>query len=61
MDITSKKIERIIIGSLGEYKKAHAYCQKNRFRVIQVIPFLTTDEHRNKVTGFEITAEREAA
>ena len=61
MDITRKKVERIIItGPLDECKKAQAHCRKNRFRIIQINPCLTDDEHRNKVTSFEIWAEQEA-
>lgn len=60
MDITRKKIERIAItGSLGEYKRAHAYCQANGFRIIQANPCLTNEKHRDKVTSFEIVAEKE--
>ncbi|OGP54369.1 MAG: hypothetical protein A2Y65_09205 [Deltaproteobacteria bacterium RBG_13_52_11] len=60
MDITRMKIERIIItGSLDEYKNAHEYCQENGFRIIQTNPCLTDKEHRNRITSFEIVAEKE--
>lgn len=59
MDITNKKIERIVItGSLDDYKKAHEYCRKNGFRVIQTNPCLTDNDHRNRVTSFEMWAEK---
>jgi hypothetical protein len=60
MDITGKKVERIIItGLLDEYKKAHAYCRENGFRIIQVNPCLIDGEHRSNVTSFEIVAEKD--
>jgi len=62
MDITNKKIERIIIsGLLDEYKKAQAYCQEHGFRIIQTNPRLTDEKYRHKVTRFEIVAEKDAA
>jgi hypothetical protein len=60
MDITGKKIERIFItGPLDEYKKAHAYCRENGFRIIQANPFLTDGKNRSNVTSFEIVAEKD--
>ena len=44
MDITRKKIERIvIIGLLDEHKKAQAYCHANGFRIIQTNPCLVNE------------------
>jgi hypothetical protein len=61
MDVTRKKIERIIItGLLDEYKKAQAYCQANGFRIIQTNPRLTDEKYQHKVTSFEIVAEKES-
>ena len=60
MDITRKKIERIVItGLLDEYKKAQAYCQANGFRIVQTNPRLTDEKYQHKVTRFEIVAEKE--
>ena len=62
MDITEKKIERIIItGSLDEYKRAHAYCRENGFRIIQTNPCLTNEKRRGNVTSFKIVAEKDEA
>jgi hypothetical protein len=56
MDITGKKIERIIVaGLLDKCKKARAYCRENGFRIRQVNPCLIDGEHRNKV---KIVAEK---
>lgn len=60
MDITKKKIERIVItGLLDEYKKAQAYCQANGFRIVQTNPRLTDEKYQHKVTRFEIVAEKD--
>ncbi len=60
MDITEKKIKRIIItGLLDEYKKAQTYCRENGFRIIQADPYLTDEEHRSIVTSFKIVAEKD--
>ncbi len=61
MDITEKKIKRIIItGSLDEYKKAQAYCLGNGFRIIEADPYLTDEKHLSTVTSFKIVAEKDA-
>jgi len=62
MDITEKKLERLIItGSLNEYKKAQAYCRENGFHIIQADPYLTDGEHLSTVTSFRIVAEKDEA
>jgi hypothetical protein len=60
MDITEKKIKRIIItGSLDEYKKAQAYCRENGLWIIRADPYLTDEKHLNTVTSFKIAAEKD--
>jgi hypothetical protein len=62
MEITEKKIERVIItGSLDEYKKAQAYCREHGFRIIQADPYLTDEKHLSTVTSFRIVAEKDQA
>jgi hypothetical protein len=60
MDITEKKIKRIIItGPLDEYKQAQVYCQENGFRIIQADPYLSDEKYLSTITSFKLVAEKE--